>query len=279
MYKRYFHQNFSTRTVFLILFLSPAFYSFSQTDKLSHSLEYINAQFKKFNSYNLQFQLDKERKNLLSTSIYFEVNYPLGKLATIYYTQRADKDCIVFFKCKNDEQCIKSLNLDDKKHEIKSEYSFNLGERPEIAEKVVTEFITLKNNMINADDQDLSIPVAINSELNDDIEFINKMLRKYNSFNVQFNIDWVHKLLLSRSTYFDIIYDPTTVNSIELISRGENDFKINFTCKSQETCLTSVQVRDHKSEFINNYPVNFNGSIDEAKKIIDVFNHILQNLK
>src|ERR1035437_9802826 len=105
MYKNSFLQNVLTRSAFLIIFSASTFFSFSQSEKLNHSLDYINEQFKKFNTYNLQFQLDEEGKNLISRSIYFEVTYPINQLSSIYYTKRGDKDCIVFFKCQNDEQC------------------------------------------------------------------------------------------------------------------------------------------------------------------------------
>jgi len=96
MYKNSFRQNVLARSAFLIIFSASAFFSFSQTEKLYHSLDYINEQFKKFNTYNLQFQLDAEGKNLISRSIYFEVTYPINQLSSIYYTKRGDSYRLFF---------------------------------------------------------------------------------------------------------------------------------------------------------------------------------------
>jgi hypothetical protein len=271
--------NFNYRKALLILFLVSAFSSYAQTEKIYSSLDYINEQFKKYNPYKLQFQLDIEGKKLISRSVYFEVSYDITQLSTIYFTKRGDKDCVVFFKCKNDDQCISSVNLSDNNIDLKSEYSFNLETNPEIVEKVVAEFIAIKNGLINIDKMEINSNVETNSELNSDLEYINKMLKKYNSYNVQFSINWNQKLLQSRSTLFELTYDPATLSNIELISRDVNDYKINFTCKQDENCLTSLSLRDQKTELKNNYPVNFTGNVDEAKKLINSFNHIIQNLR
>lgn len=270
--------NVLRKSAFLIIFSALNFFSYSQTEKLNRSLDYINDQFKKFNSYNLHFQLDREGKNLKSRSIYFEVTYPINQLNSIYYTKRGDKDCIVFFKCQNDEQCISSLNIKDSTTDLKSEYSFNLETSPDIAEKVVMEFMAIKNGINNTNNTNEAKAVVNNSDLNADIEYINKMLKKYNSFNIQYSIDWNRKILQSHSTYFEITYYPSTLFTIELITRGENDYKINFTCKLDVTCLTSVDLRDDNIELKNNYPVNFTGNAEEAQKMINSFNQILQNL-
>jgi hypothetical protein len=271
--------NFIIRSSILIFLSIYTFNGFSQTEKLYHSLDYINEQFRKFNTYNLQFQLDIEGGKLISRSVYFEVTYDINQVGSIYYTKRGDKDCVIYFKCQNDDQCISSVNLTDKTTDLKSEYSFNMESSPEIAEMVVLEFISIKNSISNIKNPDISIPAASNTDLNSDIEFINKMLKKYNSFNVQFSIDWNRKVLQSRSTYFELTYDPATISNIELISRDVNDYKINFTCKLDENCLTSLDLHNHKTELKNNYPVNFTGSLEEANKLISNFNKIIQNLK
>lgn len=279
MNKICFRRNALSRLTFLILFSTSAYFSFSQTDKLHHSIDYINDQFKNFNPYNLKFEIDYEGKNLISHSIYFEVTYPINQLSSIYFTERGENDCIIFFKCQNESQCISSLNMKDKSTDLKTEYSFNLETTPDIAEKVVMEFMAIKNGMNNNIAKEVVIPVINNGDLNADIEFINKMLKKYNSFDLQYSINWNKKQLQSQSTYFEITYDPSTLNNMELIARGENDYKINFTCKSDAYCLTRVDLRDNNIEHKSNYPINFSGKADEAQKMINTFNHILQNLK
>jgi hypothetical protein len=278
MHKNRFLPNVLIRFIFLIILFASAFFSFSQTEKLNRSLNYINEQFKKFNTYNLQFQIDYDGKNLISKSIYFEVTYPINQLSSIYYTIRGDKDCKVFFKCQNDDQCISSLNINDSSTDLKSEYSFNLETSPDITEKVVMEFLEIKKSINNLNTVTEQTTVANNSNLNSDIEYINKMLKKYNSFNIQFSIDPDKKVLKSSSAYFEITYNPSTIYKIDLINRGENDYKINFTCKPDVTCLTSVDLRNQNIEMINNYPVNFTGNAEEAQKMINTFNQILQNL-
>lgn len=277
MTKNRFGQNFLIKSHLLIILSTLSFISFSQNEKLFRSLDYINDQFKKFNTYDLQFQLNIEAKILISKSIYFEVTYPINQINSIYSTKRGDKDCVVFFKCQNDEQCISSLNMKDKSTDLKSEYSFNLHTTPEIADKVVMEFMAIKNEINNSSTTKTEVakPVDFKTELNSDIDYINKMLKKYNSFNILYRIDWTRKVLQSQSEYFEVTYNPLSLGPIELISRGENDYKINFTCKSDATCLTSVDLRNNDTELKSNYPVNFTGNADEVQKVISTFNHVL----
>jgi hypothetical protein len=251
--------------------------AFAQNDELTRSLDYINDQFKKYNAYNVQFSIDQEGKNLLSRSVFFEVTYPIDQISTIYSSQRGDKDCIVYFKCRNDEQCFSSTNLKDNSTDLKSEYSFNLEASLEIAEKVAAEFVNIQNSILNKENEPEPVSET-NININSALEYINNMLKKHNDFNVQFSIDSEKKILKSISTFYEIIYYPSTLYSIDLVTRGLNDYKISFTCKLDVTCLTSIDLRSNKTELINSYPINFNGSTEDANKIINYLNQILQQL-
>jgi hypothetical protein len=274
-----FHKALLLKVVLVnILFLS-GFYTYSQTEKLMSSLDYINDQFKKYNPYKLQFQLDVENKNLISKSVYFEVSYPINQLNSITFTKRADNDCIIYFKCSNDAECISAYNLDDKETDLKPEYSFNLETTPEIAEKVVIEFLSIKNALANTKSNvSVSKNVTIPEELNADIDYINKMLKKYNLYEIQFSIDWNKKLLQSSSILYQLTYDPTILKPVDLITRGLNDYKINFECKTGDPCLKSIDLRDNTIEMKSNYSVNFTGNADEVQKAIWLFNYIFKNL-
>lgn len=121
--------------------------------------------------------------------------------------------------------------------------------------------------------------VTGNSDLNSDLDYINRMMKLYNPYNLQYTIDWDRKVLQSRSTYFEVTYYPLTLKPVELVSRGVKDYTIKFACNNNITCLISIDIGDQKTELKDNYSVNFNGNEQEAQKMINTFNHILQNLR
>jgi len=143
---------------------------------------------------------------------------------------------------------------------------------------VVMEFMAIKNGIDNINSTPNTNPVTNNPDLNSEIDYINRMMKNFNQYNLQYSIDWDKKVLQSRSTYFEVTYYPLTLNPVELVSRGDKDYMIKFSCKNDVTCLISIDLDDKKTELKDNYTINFNGNEQDAQKMINTFNHILQNL-
>jgi hypothetical protein len=170
------------------------------------------------------------------------------------------------------------MDLDDKSIEYKSENSVNLESETDVAEKVIAEFMSIKNGISNVNTGNAN-SATYGSGQGSDIDFINMMMKNYNPYNLQYRIDPDKKVLQSRSTYFDLTYYPMTLNPVELVKRGDKDYMIKFSCKNDITCLISIDIDDQKSELKSSYSVNFTGNEQEANKLINTFNHLLQNLK
>jgi len=114
---------------------------------IDDALDYINSQFELYNSYNVQFWLDKDNGNIKSKSKYYEVTYPIKSLKKIILYKRDVKDYLVEFYCKNDGKCIKSVDNETKDLTTQSNYSVNLTSSQAIGDKVISSFETIVKEM------------------------------------------------------------------------------------------------------------------------------------
>jgi hypothetical protein len=184
---------------------------------------------------------------------------------------------VIYFSCKSGD-CIAAYDLDDKKMNYKSSFSVNLESDQNTCDKVV-EYFNMIRDQLSEGQGTVNQSSKSGSNLDSDLEFINKQMKKCNPYDLQFTIDKERKVLKSRSVYFEVTYYPQTLNPVEIPNRSAENFLIKFSCKNGITCLISIDIEDKKTEMKDQYAVNFNCNIQDADKMVEAFNRILQNLE
>jgi hypothetical protein len=114
---------------------------------ITSDLEFINKQMKKCNPYDLQFSVDMDRKVLKSRSVYFEVTYYPQTLKPVELNTTGNETSLIKFSCKNGVTCLISIDIEDRKSEMKEFYSVNFNCSSQDGAKMVEAFNRILQNL------------------------------------------------------------------------------------------------------------------------------------
>ncbi len=236
------------------------------------ALTYINEQFKEYNAYDMQWGVDEENKILVSKSKYFRVEYPLATISSFKF-----KTEIVTLTCSGDDECISSLDLDDKTTSTKSSNTVNLTSDIGIGEKVIDAFYTIQSELTgsvktNSSSSELPNKPIKNAKVKEALNYINEQFKEYNAYDMQWGVDEVNKILVSKSMYYRVEYPLASISSFEYTNKI-----VKLTC-SDDDCITSLDLEYKTTSNKSSNTVNLTSNGVIGDKVIEAFYTIQSEL-
>lgn len=254
-------------------------------------LKYVNDEFDKYNDYETQWFIDKNRQVLIHRN---EFGYNEIDLTDAEAAVYADKKWFVI-RCKRYDECLVQKGKDGDGSTRMKEYSMSLNSGSNMASTIYKVADALNRSIQNAKSSRSSYSSNSSSSSNwyngigidwdameryqgADMQYVNAEFKKYNQYSTQWFIDKNRKVLIHRNEFG---YNEIDLADAEAAVYADKKWFV-IRCKRNDECLRGRGKDGRGSEVMKEYSMSLNSGDNMASsiyKVADALNRAIQSAR